>query len=105
MFLRVYLFARVMLGRGFSGGARVIGMFANFPFDTFFAIRAILDADALVTLVQAIAVLMFCMAYCLHVCERAFMFDAGSWNQSFTGAVWMTFLTAATIGYGDTVRL
>jgi hypothetical protein len=104
MFLRVYLFARVMVGRTFSGGASVIGMFANFPFNSFFGIRAIIETDALVTLGKAIVVLIFCMAYCLHVCERAFVFDAGTWNQSFTGAVWMSFLTAATIGYGDTVR-
>ncbi len=107
MFLRFYLIGRVMRDRAFSSGANILGMFSNFPFNTEFAIRAILDGDAMPTLLQFLFLLQVACAYSLHVCERPADFGNGGipGNKSFTGAVWLSFVTLTTVGYGDLLPL
>ena len=107
MFARVYLLARVMRDRSFSSGANILGMFSNFPFTTKFALRAIIDKDALPNLCFFVCILIAACSYCLHVCERPNDFGSANpaWNQSYSGAVWLTIITFATVGYGDLLPL
>jgi hypothetical protein len=107
MFLRFYLIGRVMRDRAFSSGANILGMFSNFPFNTEFAIRAILDGDSMPTLLQFFFLLQVACSYSLHVCERPADFGSSGvpGNKSFTGAVWLSLVTMTTVGYGDLLPL
>jgi hypothetical protein len=92
-----------------STSANILGLFASFPFDTEFAMRAILDSNALNTLMLFMVIMILATSYSVHVCERPFAAgkDADgnpsglySFNSSYSGAIWMTLITMFTVGYG-----
>jgi hypothetical protein len=86
-------------------------IFSNFSFNSDFALRAIMDSDALTTLLKFLMIMIFCMSYIIHLCERTitptfytdgtFTVAQGHWTQSYFAAIWITFFSFTTLGYGD----
>jgi hypothetical protein len=96
-------------------GVRLVSIFSNFDFNVDFALRAILDSDALLTLFKMLMVMVACMSYLLHVCEREvhaniytdaeFLAPMGHWSQSYFGSIWLVFASLTTLGYADIIPL
>jgi hypothetical protein len=51
--------------------ARVMGAWFDFPFSTVNSIRHVMFVHPYRTLAKVAVVLMLCVSYALHVCERA----------------------------------
>jgi hypothetical protein len=136
MVLRLYLLIRYWRDQEFGASANILrfvviysilpfmlignanilffcSIFSNFAFNSDFAMRAILDADALTTLGKFMILLIMCMSYINHVCEReahpnffldsAYTLPAGQWTQSYFGSIWLMFASVTTLGYADVI--
>lgn len=97
VFLRLYLFARVISHETFSPGARILGMWSRFEFDPSFLVRSYLDGPNSVRFLSFVFFWFLAVtSYCLHVCERAI----GGPRDSLLGAMWLVAITIPRVGYG-----
>jgi hypothetical protein len=92
--------------------ANILGLFANFPFDTRFVLRAVINDSSLSILSSCFLIVLFVLSYCIHVCERGFISgrdpsaaSGGSvlpgtnpgWSDTYGGSIWMTIITMFTV--------
>jgi hypothetical protein len=98
VFLRLYLFARVISNQSFSAGARLLGMWSNFEFTPSFMVRSFLDGSLSVRFLSFVFFWFLAVtSYCLHVCERSI----GGSRDSLLGAMWLIATTIPRVGYGS----
>ena len=99
MFVRFYLFARVVQLRSkyASRSARFIGASNDVKFDLSFAIKSYTISHPFVLLTITSVLIIFALAYAILLAEHA----THSGSIVLSDAVWLIFITASSVGYGD----